>query len=124
MCLGGDSAVLSVIAIGVGFLVAGGLTPECLLPIDVSIGVGVGFGGARSHTTEPQPGQGQGHESRGRGGLGDRDTRRGRWTASEGDGREGGIRGEQRRTREGRDTNHKQHTGGEGSGVCVCDFFI
>ena len=68
MCLGGDSAVLSVIAIGVGFLVAGGLTPECLLPIDVSIGVGVGFGGARSHTTEPQPGQGQGHESRDRGG--------------------------------------------------------
>ena len=62
VCLGGDSAVLSVIAIGVGFLVAGGLTPDCLLPIDVSIQVGVAFGGARSHTTEPEPepGQGQG----------------------------------------------------------------
>ena len=69
VCLRGDSAVLSAIAIGVGFLVAGGLTPDCLLPIDVSIQVGVAFGGARSHTTEPEPepGQGQGHESRGRG---------------------------------------------------------
>ena len=56
VCLRGDSAVLSVIAIGVGFLVSGGLTPDCLLPIDVSIQVGVAFGGARSHTTEPEPG--------------------------------------------------------------------
>ena len=35
-------------------------------------------------------------------------------------GGRGGIRGEQTRTREGRNTNHKQHTDGEGSGVCVC----
>ena len=63
VCLGGDSAVLSVIAIGVGFLVSGGPTPDCLLPIDVSIQVGVAFGGARSHTTEPEPEPGQGHES-------------------------------------------------------------
>ena len=37
VCLGGDSAALSVIAIGVSFLAAGGATPEFLLPIEVSI---------------------------------------------------------------------------------------
>ena len=60
--------------------------------------------------TRAGAGGGGGTETRGEGGG----------LRARGMGGRGGIRGEQTRTREGRDTNHKQHTDGEGSGVCVC----